>query len=162
MAPSPDPALDAFREVPPHLADAQGRWCAWLTEPAGVYDVIAPGHHVHDEFATFLTGDAVALADRVFGSRAHVRYVHDWRRASTYSVSVRARLVNWGLSEYGRERVERITVIVDDQTPMLLRMACNAATSLMAAGGVRMSVLTPSELGWEKSLRPITAERLGR
>jgi hypothetical protein len=154
--------LPAFREVPPHLADPQGRWCAWVTEPAGVYDVIAPGHHVHDDYAHFLTEQIVPLADRVWGTTQRLRYVHDWRTAGTYSVSVRERLGKWGMSAYGRERVQSITAILDQDTPALFRMACVAAVSLMAAGGVKMWVRTPPELTFESELKPVDAGRLQR
>jgi hypothetical protein len=151
--------LQAFAHVAPHLSDPQGRWHAWLTEPAGVYDISMPGVHMSDDFHTFMAGPVTARADEVFGTTRRLLFLHDWRHVSTYSITLRSKLVKWGLSHYGRTRVENITALLADDAPALVRMACHAGVTLMAVGDVPMSVRTPRQLQaeptWETTVLPL-------
>jgi hypothetical protein len=144
-----------FRGVAPHVSDAKGRWFAWICDPPGIFDYVAPGQKLDDDYAAFLEGPVTDLANRIHGDKTRLLFMHDWRQVRDYTISVRARLVRWGLSSLGRERIQAITCLLADDASPMIKMAVAVGGTMMAAAGVDLRAKTTAQAtSWEAELRP--------
>jgi hypothetical protein len=122
----------------PHLSDPSGRAHVWFTDPPGIVDCVT-GPALDVGMVDWLIGPATDALRERFPSGPAWTFLHDWREVRTYHITTRPKLVAWGLT-LGKQRVGRITVVIDRDASSILRMACQAGVLPFALAGIPMQI----------------------
>ncbi|MEW5851763.1 MAG: hypothetical protein AB2A00_23440 [Myxococcota bacterium] len=128
-----------FFAEPPHLRSPDGSMAIWYTEPLGMVDELLTDN-MTSATVKFLVETASARLEQAYARAPQpMVFVHVWKRARTYDMAARARLVQWGLT-MGAEKIQRIWVLLEPQCPTFVKMACHAGAVPFAVRRIPMLI----------------------
>lgn len=124
--------------APPTVVSVHGH--GWLFDDGvTAFDQIL-NPNMGADAAQFLTGPFdLAVKQHLLRPGRKVRYIHDWRACTTYSVDAREALMQWGRAELGHTE-ETIIAIAPTASPFL-RIALQTAMLVMQRLRMRISLV---------------------
>lgn len=119
---------------PPHAIAPDETLAVWFTRPAGLFVETRAGKKVTLAAAEWLATTVWRELERRFPNE-RVHFMQDFGPASGYESAARARM-NRFAADVGRSRVARVSFVIPEHTPMLMRMAASMAAMAMTLLGI--------------------------